>query len=315
MLCSRVLFQRMLSARIRSSLVSISAVLVSTTLLFASQASAAESAVAAPSANQAAPTDDGTRDKYWVFPKGELFEPLLADPQWPRFSAEYQWRSGTEDFEQVANVSFGETFAFVRSPQYDWGEWEVGLQASLDAIFDFTAQSTDLSNEDYFVGFTASLLTQGVTTQLRIYHISSHLGDEYLLAVGGDREDVSFEVIDVLVSYEPRKWLRLYGGLGVFVTPSPDFDPVLTEFGLELTSPRSFLGGYWTPIAGMDLQVRQENDWIPDVSILAGIRLAQPGNDVRRLEFFARYYNGRSPDGQFFRQKIQSGGLGLRLGF
>lgn len=267
----------------------------------------------APSPN---PESGEPRDRLWFLPEGELFDPLLADPDWPRFSAEYQWRLGSDEFKRVGAVSFGESLALVRSRQYEWGEWEFGLHANMDAIFDMAEKSFDLSNEDYVFGLTWSVLTRGVTTQLRVYHLSSHLGDEYLIANNAfERNHVSLEAIDLLVSYEPFEWLRIYGGIGALINPNPSFDPMTTEFGVEVVSTMSFASGRLTPIAGMDIQINQQNDWIPDVAMIAGLRLAQPGNDVRRIEFVARYYNGRSPEGQFFREKIESLGLGFRLGF
>ena len=256
-----------------------------------------------------------SREKWLVFPRDELFEPLVADMRWPRFSAEYQWRLGTDEFDRVGAVSFGETFSFGRSPQYDWGEWEFGLQAMVDAIFDMTSDSFDLSNEDYFVGLTASVLAKGITTQLRVYHLSSHLGDEYLIENGGPRNSVSFEVIDLLASYEFAPWGRVVAGMGVLVNSTPSYDPVTTQLNVELTSPKTFVSGYVTPIFGVDLQLRQENDWIPEVNVLSGLRVAAPGDNVRRVEVVAHYYHGRSPDGQFFEQTIDIIGLGIRLGF
>lgn len=254
-----------------------------------------------------------------LFPSDELFDPLVADVRWPRMSVEHQWRLGTDEFGRVAGVGFGESFSFVRSPRYAWGRWEFGLQAMVDAIFDMTAKSFDLANEDYFVGFAGSIESHGITTQLRIYHVSSHLGDEYLLENGGDREDVSFESIDVLVSADPLAWMRVYGGLGVLIKPRPNFDPVTLQLGTELTSPVSFARDLLTPFFGADLQFKQEAGWEPEVAVLVGLRLARPedapARDVRRLEFYARYYHGRSPDNQFFRQSISSVALGMRLGF
>ena len=44
-------------------------------------------------------------------------------------------------------------------------------------------------------------------------------------------------------------------------------------------------------------------------------RIAPPGEHVRRLELLVQAYHGRSPDGQFFEQTIDSIGLAIRLGF
>ncbi|MCR9095477.1 MAG: DUF1207 domain-containing protein [bacterium] len=254
-------------------------------------------------------------DEYVLFPSDEFFDPLVADLRWPRFSASHQWRLGTDDFDRVAQVSFGESFAFFQSPEYDWGRWEFGLQAMVDAIFDMTAQSFDLGNEDYFVAFTFAYEGEYGTALARISHTSSHLGDEFLIENGLERESVSYEVIDVLVSRDVKEWLRLYGGIGFYTNASPDYDPFLSQWGFELTSPVSFASDLLTPIFATDLQIRQANDWVPEVAVLAGLRLAEEPEAVRNMEFFARYYHGRSPDGQFFTQDVDLVGVGLRLGF
>lgn len=254
-------------------------------------------------------------DEHVLFPADELFEPLVADLRWPRFSAAYQFRLGTDEFDEVANVSFGESFAFVQSPDLSWGRWEFGLHAMLDATFDMTTQSFDLSNEDYFVGFTFTHQGDVVTTLVRFAHTSSHLGDEFLISNGLSRESVSFEVLDALVSYDVNDSLRIYGGGGFFVNATPDFDPVILQGGIEWTSPCSFASGLLTPILATDLQLRQENDFEPEVAVLAGLRLAETPKATRNMEFFARFYHGQSPDGQFFTQTVDLVGLGLRLGF
>jgi len=262
------------------------------------------------------PSEESTgQDDYDAFPRDELFEALAADPRWPRFAVAHEWRLGTDEFDRVANVSFGESFSFVRSPEFEWGQWEVGLQAMVDATFDLTASSFDLSNEDYFVGLVFSFLVDDVTTQLRVSHTSSHVGDEYLLANSLSRESVSYETIDLLASYDLREWLRIYGGAGIYVSPEPDFDPLIMQFGFEWTSPVHFSEGRVTPIFATDLQLRQANGFTPEVSVLGGFRLADPTEPERHIELFTRYYHGRSPDGQFFRQTVDIVSLGLRLGF
>ena len=50
------------------------------------------------------------------FSLGEVFDPLLADPRWPRFSVAYQNYIRDDELERVGSASFGETFSFVRSP-------------------------------------------------------------------------------------------------------------------------------------------------------------------------------------------------------
>ncbi len=249
-----------------------------------------------------------------LLPADELFVPLIADPTWPRFSAEHEWRLGTDQFGRVGQVGFGETFAFVRDRLPGEGRWELGFQAQVDAIFDMTSSSFDLSNEDYFVGLTGSVERRGVTAQLRVSHLSSHVGDEYLLANGGGRESVSYESVDLLVSVQPFAQVRTYGGLGVLINPRPAFDPFYLQLGAEWRSPVAFWKDRLRPVAGVNLRIPQESDWEPDAAGLVALRLARPGDETRYVDFFLRAYHGRSPEGQFFEQKVDLIGLGLRLG-
>ena len=259
--------------------------------------------------------EDTARASVEVLPSAELFEPLLADPSWPRFSAEHQWRFGTDEFDRVAQVGFGETIALIRSAEESWGRWEFGFQAMLDAVFDLTASSLDLSNEDYFAAFVGTIEAGGLVTQLRFSHLSSHLGDEYVAETGRLRDSVSFETIDVLVSKQWTEAVRVYGGVGVLITPEPAFDPLIFQLGGEWVSPIAFAEGWLRPVFGVDVQVRQENDFVPDVSALLALRIENEEEGHKRIEFFARFYHGRSPDGQFFRQTVDTLGVGIRLGF
>jgi hypothetical protein len=252
-------------------------------------------------------------DHYEFFSLGELFDPILADPRWPRFSVAYQEYIQNDELERVGSATFGETFSIVRSPRHDWGQWEVGFQAGVFSVFDLEASSSDLVNTDFLVGLTASYHFGDFTSILRFYHQSSHLGDEYLLRTQVNRVNLSFEVLDVLVSYERWQWLRLYGGGGVLVHREPALDRGILQAGIELHSPRAYVGGFLRPIAGADFQFRQESDWKQDVSIRSGVQIEHPFLRRTQMQILAEFYSGRSPNGQFYDRRIETIGIGLYL--
>src|SRR6185295_5880290 len=92
-----------------------------------------------------------------------------------------------------------------------------GLQISLaGAVFaqvDLNAASYDLMNADYLIGLPITYRVDRFSTRLRLYHQSSHLGDEFLLREGLPitRENLSFESVEWLVSQDLAS-LRLYAG-------------------------------------------------------------------------------------------------------
>jgi hypothetical protein len=251
-----------------------------------------------------------------LFPPHELFEPLLADPRWPHFSAAAEWYQSDSELDRVADVSFGETFALLRSPESDHGFWEIGLQAGVFSVFDLDSESFDLVNSDFMVGASLTHQLGDLTSMLRFYHQSSHLGDEFLLRNRVDRVNLSYEVLDLLLSYDPFYWLRLYGGGGLLVHREPsDLDRWLAQAGIEIESPKAFVGGHLRPVSGVDLQFRDESDWRTDLSARLGIQVEHAKLRRLRLQLLAAYYRGRSPHGQFYNRRIETLGVGLHLGF
>ena len=178
-----------------------------------------------------------------VLPKGLLFAPLIADPRWPHFSAVYQRFHEDARLGNAAIASLGETFSLVRGPLGEkGGAWEVGIQAGVFSLFDLDAPSSDLVNTDYIVGFPFAYRARNFSALARFYHQSSHLGDEFLIENRVERVNLSYEAIDLRLSYEVTDWLRLYGGGGYIVRGDPsDLEPWSTQMGFELRSPACVL--------------------------------------------------------------------------
>ena len=249
-----------------------------------------------------------------VFPGGLLFKPLIADPRWPHFGASWQHYIGDRQFNDLAAVSFGESFAFYRDRLGSvW--WEVGLQAGVFSVFDIDSASFDLVNTDYLVGIPLTLRYQDFSTQFRVYHQSSHLGDEFLLRTRTNRINVSYEAIDLRVSYEIADVVRLYAGGGYLFDQTPsNLDQFSAQYGIELTSPWPSRPARWRPIAAVDVKQHEENDWGVDISARAGIEI-DGVLLTRKLQILLEYFSGHSPNGQFYRDKVQYFGIGTHFHF
>jgi hypothetical protein len=248
-------------------------------------------------------------------PPDHLFKSLLADPRWPHFSASYQAYLHNQQLSDVGSATFGETISFYRFA----GPWrstmEVGIQAGVFAIFDLGASSMDLVNADYFVAFPLTFKKNDFTTLTRVFHQSSHLGDEFLLrGRAPERVNLSYEGVDTILSYMLPLGFRIYGGGGYLFDRDPsDLKPWITEAGLEFRSPWTLLGGAVRPVSAVDIQSREESGWNADVSARAGVQFENPNFLSRRLLLLIEYYNGRSPNGQFYIRNIESIGLGLHF--
>jgi hypothetical protein len=251
----------------------------------------------------------------WL-PDGHLFSPLLADPRWPHFSASYQYYPNDKNVRSVGAVSFGETIPLYRTAAPMMGQVEMGLQAGVFAVFDLETKSRDLVNADYFVAALAAYRTGKVSALARLFHQSSHLGDEYLLRTRVERVNLSYEGVDLKLSYDFPFGFRLYGGGRVLFDQEPsDLKPWATQAGVEFRSPRTFWGGRIRPVAALDVQNHQENGWRADVSARAGIQFESLRVLGRNLQVLVHYFNGHSPNGQFYKQKIEYVGLGVHFHF
>ena len=251
-----------------------------------------------------------------LLPGGQLFQPFIADPRWPHFAAAYQYYVNEGEITHVGAVSFGETFTLYRD-QLGRGWWEVGVQAGVFAVFDLAADSADLINADYLAGIVLGYRYDKFSALARVFHQSSHIGDEFLLGNRvRNRVNLSFESVDLRLSYDFfGDALRLYGGGGYLFDREPaSLRPWSLQWGVEFRSPWPGPQSSWRPIAAVDMQNREENHWHVDVSARAGVQF-EGVLASRNLQVLLEYFRGHSPNGQFYKQKLDYLGLGAHFHF
>lgn len=241
-----------------------------------------------------------------ALPVDELFKPLMADPRQPQFSIKYHRYNVDEDFN-AASVSFGDYFGFASGLFGEYGVSQIGLQGAVFAVFNLDAPSFDLVNADYWIGIPVSVRHGPFSYLARIYHQSSHLGDEFLLGNPDiPRINLSYEDLEVLTSYEYKRW-RFYGGGGVIINSEPNLDPLHAQGGVEYRQPSPFSN--WQLVGAADLQASQDQDWHGNASFQIGA--AYDGRANREIRFMLEHYRGFSPNGQFYNDRLRYTGLGV----
>ncbi len=249
-----------------------------------------------------------------MLPPTELFDPLLADPRWPHFSASVQAYQNDEELETVGSANLGTSFAL-----FGWetlgGQWQLGLQAGVFSIFDLDSDSQVLINADYLVGLPLSVRYGLFSAHVHLYHQSSHLGDEFLLRNRAERINLSYEAVELLFSLDIlADILRIYGGGARLISTEPDLEKHSVQGGMELTSPSPLFGEVYPVVAG-DVQTFEETDWDENYSVRAGFDIRNDLFANRRLQIMFEYFNGHSPNGQFFERNIEYYGGGLHFYF
>lgn len=190
---------------------------------------------------------------------------------------------------------------------------QISIAAGVFAQFDLGTASYDLINADYLVGLPITYRRSGFSTRLRVYHQSSHLGDEFLLREEPERVNLAFESLELIVS-QAAGVLRVYGGGELLFNREPDdLEAMVARAGAELrfgaAAPRSF-------VAAIDLKSSEEQDWKPAWSTRAGFEVRwgrDPEHPPRTLRLLGEYYDGPSPYGQFYREQLRYWGVGVHL--
>lgn len=257
-------------------------------------------------------------------PSGDVFCPLIADPKTLRSFLSYLRKQATtgDSLTTIGSVGIADAFGIARWGGHGPGSGvQLSIAGSIFAQFDLASASYDLINADYIIGIPLTMRSGPVSARFRIYHQSSHLGDEYLLRGGDpDRVNVAFEGVEAILSIDARA-LRLYGGGEYLINREPEsLERYVAHAGAELrpSMPLMRLPALGTVrfIAAGDFKASQEQDWKPSVSARGGFEFDRPGSSdpgARRWSVLFESYSGPSPYGQFFRRKIQYIGAGVHF--
>lgn len=245
----------------------------------------------------------------WLPEAPPLFRPFVADPRQINFSA--GWRFNDQVFvKNVIDVSFGDLLTLYRWCNIGpWnGQLEVAIEGGVWAVFDPLHNSSPLMNADYYGGLTLNYAKGQWAFRLRAFHISCHVGDEFLLNHLGrfDRRNPSAEFLDLFCSYYLNDEIRVYGGLGAVVGQDESFASgrFYTECGVELhMSQLGFINEcqqiYGRPFFGMDFRFQsKQNNHINQTYVL-GYEWGKLTGLQRVLRFYMEYHDGYSVEGQF----------------
>ena len=197
----------------------------------------------------------------WFPQSTVLFQPLVADPREPRYAAAL--RLGDKVIGPVTGaVAMGDDFPFFRWRNvFRWhGDMQIGVQGAVWAVFSYshiprnkTHESCELVNADYFFAIPVTYAVDKWSYRFRLYHISSHLGDEFLMnhkrycKHKHHRHNPSFEAIDFFTSYQMSQNLRFYVGPGVVFHCDRSFKLTRPSAPRPSCKPWTKASSTWTP--------------------------------------------------------------------
>jgi hypothetical protein len=257
-----------------------------------------------------------------------LFPPLIADPREPMYYVAYRWGDKVVGRKSVS-VALGDEFPIFRwRDVFRWhGDLQIGISAGVWALFNFKnvdhsrGDACELFNTDYLLGIPLSYAIDRWAFRLMPYHISSHLGDEFLCNRKiTERINPSFEALEFVAQYQVNRQVRLYAGPGIVLHSDESFSmkTFYILYGAEIRafgSKLSYHRLYGTPFLAIFINNWQVRSWGFDSTIKAGYEFSKLQGIGRKMRLFAAYHNGYSWEGMFFKKHVQYGEFGLSWGF
>jgi hypothetical protein len=247
-----------------------------------------------------------------ILPNGLIYKPYLADLKESRLGTQF---FNLEGQGSVWDTNLGGRMGILRYGTVDgpWPQgWQIDLEGSGQVRLD-TQEDRDLQSADFRVGSYLSYGYGPSRWKFGYYHISAHLGDEFLVA-NPDCDRINW-VRDTFVLGYSYYWtdnLRLYSEVGwAFYTDYAE--PWELRFGAEYAPARA-TGIRGAPFAAIHGHLMQEHDFGGNLTVQAG--WAWRGDRTSHLfRTGLHYYNGKSNQYSFYDQFEQQIGAGVWYDF
>jgi len=244
-----------------------------------------------------------------ILPDGLIYRSYLAGVKESRFAGHFfhederGWLLDATLGGRVAILRYGTT-----NPIAPEG-WQLDLEGAAMPRLDLERE-WDLVSADFRIGVP---LTYGVGPwqyKFAYYHLSSHLGDEEIIATGSFANRINFarDVLVLGVSYYATPSLRIYAEAGWAFFISGGSQPWEFQFGLDYSpaAPTTIRGAPFFAING---HLREEVDFGGNLVVQTGWQWRGVTGHLFRVGL--HYFNGQSNQFEFFRQHEQQIGLGL----
>jgi len=255
---------------------------------------------------------DFPSEGYWswqLLPDGLIYKSYLAGLKEPRISGTW---SHDKNMGWFLDVALGGRVGILRYGTHDNLHpqgWQIDIEGAAFPRINLS-ENWDLDSSDFRFGVP---ITYGIGRyQMKIagYHLSSHVGDEYLVR-HPNYQRINFSR-DVLVwghSFYPCDDLRLYGEVGYAVREDGGSEPWEFQFGADY-SPGYPTGIQGAPFAAINAHLREEVDFGGEFVVQAG--WSWRGRRTRHLfRTGVQYFTGKSSQYQFFTRNEQTVGVGL----
>lgn len=253
-------------------------------------------------------------DRLILLPDGLLYRSYLASPYESRLGA--VWFKEESSNTWLWDVTLGARVGLLRYGTSS-GFHAEGVQIDVEGAgiprlnLD---ENWDVDSTDFRFGVPLTWASGQWQGKLAYYHMSSHLGDEYMVRNNTlDRINYVRDAIVLGTGYFLRPDVRLYGEFGYAFHTDGGARPWETQFGVEFAAnePTGLRG---VPFLAVNGYLSETYDWGGTLTAQAGWQwVGDYTNNSLRVGF--QYLNGYSPQRQFVFQHEEQYGLGIWYDF
>jgi hypothetical protein len=193
--------------------------------------------------------------------------------------------------------------------------WELNFGTAIFSQFDLIRKDdgtflAGLINNDFKLSGDLSVRAGNNLLRLRTFHISSHLGDDYLERHNDtltNDKTVNYEQVDLTYMRMYRN-NYFYAGAGYIYTINVFRERFSFQAGGLINFMDSRPVSYF---AGLDMKLLEENSFIPDIRTAFGINFNRKAEPLLRI--WAEYYSGRLPYSTIDYGRVNWVGAGIIL--
>lgn len=258
------------------------------------------------------------RPKREFLPKGHLFDPIVLDPleaQTYGSVLPLYYTEGEKYKGSIVPFAFGFAKPFYRRTTEPGRaeEWVLDLASytQFEAFHDdkLNKARRQIMNTDYKISIIYNVRRGLNNYRFRVYHISSHLGDDYIYRnqiTAPTPNSVNYEQLDATYSRNVNNW-RLYGGAGITLRKAEERKLLSAQLGAFYKKPSEKATRL---VGGVDIKFWQQTDFRPGIHAGVGFELGRTQNN---LTFLLEGYSGFRPYSQYENQQTAWLGIGLYL--
>lgn len=256
-------------------------------------------------------------DEEWtwsVMPGGLMYKSYIAGEREPRLSTAFVQEVHGQMLWDSALGGRGGLLRFGNQSAVNPEGFQLDVEGAAFVRL-LPEDERDVNAVDFRAGVPLTYREGPFQAKLGYYHISSHLGDEFLLKHPGfNRINYVRDALVAGVGYFPHPWIRTYFEVGwAVIFTSGGAKPWEVQTGFEVDSRRP-TGLRGEPFFAMNIHLREEVNWGGSLNVLAGWQWRGQKTD-HVFRFGLQFYNGKNAQYSLLQDNQQLIGLGVRYDY